>query len=227
MRLLNIRERRYLQAAGLLSLLCLALFFGRYLLTGHLHFWFIPGNLFLSWLSLLFAWLLVLQLRITPWSAWQNLALTFIWLVVLPNSWYVLTDFIHLYATGEVSLLYDIELISSLVICGFLLGFTSLYLVHKELLKRVGEMFSNLVVISVILLSSFAIYLGRDLRWNTWDVLADPSGLILNVSDRILDPFGHPRAINVTFLFFILLSVLYFAFWLFVRPLPEAKKVKS
>lgn len=222
----TVIERRYLQAAGLLSSFCLALFFFRGLLTGHLEFIFIPGNLFLAWMALLFAWLLSRQLGLQPWSSWQNLSLTFIWLVFLPNTWYVLTDFIHLYPTGEVSQLFDVVLISSLVFPGFILGFTSLYLVHKELLKRVGDLASNITVTLIILLASFAIYLGRDLRWNTWDIITNPTGLIINVSDRFLDPFSHPRALNVTVLFFILLSTLYFSFWLFARPLQKVKKIK-
>ncbi len=213
-----------MQAVGLLSLLCTVLFLLRSLLTGHFFFLFIPGNLLLAWTALFFGWLLVRHLKVQPWSSWQNIGLWIIWLAFLPNTWYVLTDFIHLNPTGEVSQLFDIVLIYSLVTTGFILGFTSLYLVHKEVLSRVGELVSNLFVALIILMSSFAIYLGRDLRWSTWDVVANPGGLILNVSDRALDPFGHPRAINVTILFFLTLSTTYFAFWIFVRPTHSKKR---
>lgn len=213
-----------MQALGLMTLLCLALFFFRGLLTGRLHFGFIPWNLFLAWLAVVFAWLLTLQLKLQPWSSWQNIILTFIWLLFLPNTWYVLTDFIHIEPTGEVSQLYDVALMSSLMFTGFILGFTSLYLVHKELLQRLSEIASHIIAAFALLLASFAIYLGRDLRWNTWDVLANPGGVVVSVSDRILDPFGHPRALNVTLLFFLLLSTTYFAFWIFTRSLSPAKK---
>lgn len=224
---LDLAEARFLMAAVLLSLLTLALFLVRSLLAGRFEFTFIPGNLALAWLALAFSWLLIKNLNIMPWSDWRSIVLTILWLVFLPNAWYVLTDFIHIEPTAEVSQLYDITLIFSLVFTGFMLGFTSLYLVHKQIFARMREALSNFLVAGIILLASFAIYLGRDLRWNTWDVISDPRGLIINVSDRVLDPFGHPRALNVTLLFFILLSSLYFAFWLFVRPEPPRQKTRS
>jgi len=215
---LGDRETRYLQAASLISLLCLILFLVRILMTGTYRYWFIPENLALAWACLIFAWVLVGQLKEQRWLSWQNLSLSVLWLVFLPNSWYVLTDFVHIRATGEISQLYDIVLMTSLVISGFVLGFASLYLVHLELRKRLGSRVSGAMVAIILLLSSFAIYLGRDLRWNSWDVVADPGGLILDVSDRVVDPFGHPRAINVTVLFFVLIGTIYLAIWIWARP---------
>jgi hypothetical protein len=48
--------------------------------------------------------------------------------------------------------------------------------------------------------------------------VANPGGIIFDVSDRFIDPFGHPRALNVTGLFFVLLGVIYLAIWVLVRP---------
>ena len=211
-------EKRYLQSLGLLSGLCLAFFVVRLVLTGSSAYLFIPGNLALAWLGLFFGRVLVHKLKITRWASWQNIALSFLWLCFLPNTWYVLTDFIHVYPTGEISEFYDIVMVGSLVITGFILGFTSLYLVHRELLKRFGNRRAGQLVTGIILLASFAIYLGRDLRWNSWDVVTNPNGVILNVSDRLIDPLGHLRAFNVTGLFFVLLSVMYLAVWLAFGP---------
>ena len=211
-------EKRYLQSLGLLSGLCLAFFVVRLVLTGSSAYLFIPGNLALAWLGLFFGRVLVHQLKITRWASWQNIDLSFMWLCFLPNTWYVLTDFIHVYPTGEISEFYDIVMVGSLVITGFILGFTSLYLVHRELLKRFGNRRAGQLVTGIILLASFAIYLGRDLRWNSWDVVTNPNGVILNVSDRLIDPLGHLRAFNVTGLFFVLLSVMYLAVWLAFGP---------
>ncbi|MGA3150632.1 MAG: DUF1361 domain-containing protein [Candidatus Saccharimonadales bacterium] len=214
-------EKRCLRALGVISGLSLAFFVVRVILTGSSYYSFIPWNLLLAWLGLVFGWLLVRQLKITRWASWQNIALSLLWLFFLPNTWYVLTDFVHVYATGEISELYDIVMINALVIAGFVLGFTSLYMVHKELFKRFGEKRSLYLVAGIILLSSFAIYLGRNLRWNSWDVITNPSSLIINVSDRIIDPLGHMRAFNVTGLFFVLLSVMYGAIWLVLRPVKK------
>ena len=206
-------EVRYLKAIGLVSALCVVMFVFRALVTGVTRFAFVPENLVLAWLALSFAWLLTQQLKLRRWASWQNIALSVLWLLFLPNAWYVLTDFVHVTASGQISQIYDIVMVSTLVFAGFALGFTSLFIIHKEFLKRWSKQQAHGAVAAILLLASFAIYLGRDLRWSTWDVIANPSGIILNVSDRVIDPFGHPRALNVTLLFFGLLSVLYLAIW--------------
>lgn len=207
-----------MSAVGLLSAAVIFFLILRTLLSGSTRYWFIPGNLALAWLGLFFAWLLTSGLRKRRWRSWQNLGLTFLWLIFLPNTWYVLTDFVHIYPTGEVSQIFDIVLMGLLVFTGFILGIASLFLIHRQLLARLNPLKSYLLIELAIATSSFAIYLGRDLRWNSWDVIKNPGGVIVNVSDRIVDPFGSPRALNVTLLFFILISVVYLAFWIFSRP---------
>jgi uncharacterized membrane protein len=215
---LREQEKRFVQGVGFLSGLTIVAYAYRVAISQSFRFGFVFENLALAWLGLMFGWLLVNGLKKRHWLSWQNIVLTILWLAFLPNTWYVLTDFLHISPTGEVSQLYDIVLMSLLVINGFILGFTSLFIVHKELLKRLSETISSVLVIIVIFISSFGIYLGRDLRWNSWDVITNPGGLVLNVSDRVIDPFGHPRAINITGLFFILLCSVYFALWLFLQP---------
>jgi uncharacterized membrane protein len=210
-------RRRFSLAVGLLSAADVGLLIFRIILTDSHRYSFIPWNLFLAWVSFALAGMLVRGLDHGRWRSWRNISLTVLWLIFLPNTWYVLTDFIHVVPTGEISQLYDIVMISLLVFIGFSLGFAGLFMIHRELIKRWGVGRSYLAVESIILLSSFAIYIGRDLRWNTWDVIANPGGVLVNVSDS-LDPFGNPRAFNVTALFFILISLLYLAFWIFTYP---------
>lgn len=215
-------EQRYIQTAGLLSGLCVTFVVARWAITGSNRYWFLIENLLLAFLALIFGWALCKHLNSNSWSGWRTTLLSLLWLFFLPNTWYVLTDFIHVEPTAEISQLYDISMVSTLVICGFLFGFTSLYLIHRQLLKRFGASQAMAVVLGVILLASFAIYLGRDLRWNTWDILIDPGGLVLSVSDRLLDPFGNPRVFNVTSLFFVLISTIYLAIWRFLRPVARS-----
>jgi len=209
-------EKKYTQSLGLLSGLCVALFGVRVILTGALHLWFVLWNLALAWISLVIIWILANRLKKSRWLSWQNVSLSALWLIFLPNTWYVLTDFVHVSTNGEISQLFDIVLTGALTVCGFILGFTSLYLMHKQLLKRFSQRISGLLITLIILISSFAIYIGRDLRWNSWDVVTNPSGIIVNVSQRVIDPFGHPRAINMTGLFFVLIGVMYLAIWIFM-----------
>jgi uncharacterized membrane protein len=214
-------EKRFASSMGLLSLLCLGLFGFRAISAHSLHYLFIPENLALAWTSLIMAWWLSDRLKKKPWRSPGNLILTFVWLIFLPNSWYVLTDLVHLYPSGEINQLYDIALIGTLVLCGFFLGFTSLYLIHRQMAQRFSKLRAVLYVEIIILLSSFGIYLGRILRWSSWDIVANPGGLILNITDRILDPVAHLSSFTVTALFFITLSVMYLAFYSFIQPLPR------
>lgn len=215
---ITAQGRRFLLAAGLLTAADLLLLGFRVLLTHSNRYSFIPWNLALAWLSLLTAWLLVSHVKRRPWLEWQGIGLTVLWLLFLPNTWYVLTDFIHVVPNGEISQLFDIVLIWLLVFTGFLLGIASLFLVHKQLLARLHLAKSWVFIEGAILISSFAIYLGRDLRWNSWDIISNPAGLLVNVSNQVVDPFGSPRALNVTILFFIVINVTYGAFWLYSRP---------
>ncbi len=203
-----------MRATGLLSALCVAFYIVRVVVTGTWHFIFVPENLALAWLALAIGWFLTKRLKVRAWTSWQNICLSLLWLFFLPNTWYVLTDFVHVVPTGEISQLYDIVMMCSLVIAGFCLGFASLYMIHGEFLKRRSTAWSGWAVAAILLLSSFAIFIGRDLRWSTWDVVTNPTSVILNVSDQVVDPFGHPRGINVTGLFFVLLGSLYLAIWL-------------
>lgn len=220
---LSEAEKRFLISAGIVSLLCIAFFCVRLLASGITRYVYIPENLGLAWLALFFAWLLTQQLKVHRWLSWQNISLSVLWLFFVPNTWYVLTDFIHVDSRGEVSQLFDIMMIASLVFAGFMVGFASLLLVHRQLVKRLPVVQAHLLVAIVLWLSGFAIYMGRNLRWNTWDIIADPSGIILNVSDRLIDPLNYPSAVNVTLLFFVLLGSLYAAIWQFFGRGPQKR----
>lgn len=217
-------KTRYLLSVGLLSAASIFFLGLRITLSGSARYWFIPENLALAWISVFLAWLLSKELKNRRWLSWQNILLTFLWLVFLPNTWYVLTDFVHIYPNGEVSQIFDIVLMSLLLFSGFILGLTSLFLVHRQLLARLNQLKSYALIELAIVVSSFAIYLGRDLRWNSWDVIKNPGGLLVNVSDTIGDPFGSPRALNVTLLFFILINIIYLAFWIFTWPVSPTKR---
>lgn len=120
-----------------------------------------------------------------------------------------MSDLIHLQSSGETSVLYDIAMIMSFVINGLMLGFISVFIVHQLLLKRFRARNANLVIGFVFLLSGYAIYLGRYLRWNTWDILFNPAGLLFDVSERIINPFIHAQTYIVTLVFFVILASTY------------------
>jgi uncharacterized membrane protein len=100
----------------------------------------------------------------------------------------------------------------------------SVYLVHKEMLKRLEPAVAHTLVAAVLLACSFAIYLGRSLRWNTWDVLINPAGILFDVSDRFINPAAHPQSLVTTTTFFMLLASMYYVIYELVNVIRTSKK---
>jgi len=198
----------------------------RFVSTGTFGFWFLSWNLLLGWIPLLAAWWLVKRLKTTAWLSVGNLVITFLWLGFLPNAFYLVSDLIHLRNTGDISILYDVVMLVSFTWNGFILGYISLYLIHEQLRKRVGGPNAAGIVALVLILCSFAIYLGRYLRWNTWDVLINPAGIIFDVTDPLVNPAAHPQAFTTTLMFFVLLSSIYAVGYQLVAILRSAPKTR-
>jgi uncharacterized membrane protein len=213
--------RRLLAALVFSTLMGVLLLVIRTLSGGSFRYWFLLWNLFLAWLPLGFAlWLRWLTGRERLYSI-TGLALFALWLAFLPNSFYLLTDFSHLHNTGEASILYDVVLFGAFAWNGYVLGFISLVLVHFELLKRLKRSVAHAVVGICLLLCSFAIYLGHYQRWNTWDIVVNPAGLLFDVSDRIINPVAHTDTFVMTLAFFILLGGMYVVIWQIAQLLRE------
>ncbi len=170
-------------------------------------------NLFLAWLPLLFAGWLVRVLRRKSWSSWEGLSVSVLWLLFLPNSFYMVSDFIHLQEVRRVDVLYDAVMFTSFIFVGVVLGLSSLYLVHREFAKRFTRVGSTAWLAVVFVLCGFAIYLGRDLRWNSWDVFTNPGGLLFDVSDRLLHPSAYSQMFLTVGTFFVLIGTMYSLTW--------------
>jgi uncharacterized membrane protein len=208
----SAQQRVVLGLAGL-SLVSFGFYLVGTLQNHSREFGYLAWNLCLAWVPLLAVWWLLKLLRTRLWSSWLPVVVSFIWLIFLPNSFYMISDFIHVQEVVRHDLLYDIVMFTSFIFTAALLGFISLYMVHAQLLRRIGLRASSILIAIVIFLCSFAIYLGRDLRWNSWDVLLNPAGILFDVSDRVIHPLGHPGAIMTTLSFFVLLGSLYVVGW--------------
>lgn len=205
----SLQQRRLVTTLLLSSGVSIALLLVRILSTGSYDYWFLAWNLLLAWVPFGVGCWLVRRLRTTRWLSVANIALTLLWLGFLPNAFYIVSDLIHLQETGAISMLFDVVMLVSFTWNGFVLGYISLYLVHQQLRRRLWRWQADSLVAGVLLLCSFAIYLGRYLRWNSWDVLVNPAGLIFDVSEPFVNPGSHPQAFTTTLMFFILLTSIY------------------
>lgn len=215
----------YIVALGITSLVSTGLFAYSAWHDQNFEATYLPWNLLLAWLPLVFALRLMSVLRRKRWSSWEALATSVLWIVFLPNSFYLISDFIHLQEVARADILYDSLMFTSFITTGVMLGFSSLYLVHLQLRRRFAGWEAELWVGLTLLLCSAAIYLGRDLRWNTWDILINPGGLLFDVSERVVHPSAYPQMLLIISGFFVLLASMYNLLWrgtrLFIRQVPR------
>ncbi len=181
------------------------------------YFSYLIWNLFLAWLPLIFSAWLVSILGRKLWSSWEAIAASLLWLIFLPNSFYMVSDYIHLREVSEYDLLFDAVMLTSFISVAVVLGICSLYAVHQEVLKRFSRTTSTVWLLGTLLLCSFAIYLGRDLRWNSWDILVNPGGLLFDTSERFLHPAVYPEMFLTTGIFMLLIGMFYGIGWFSVR----------
>lgn len=201
--------RRFLAFGALLGW-CEALLILRVAHSGTYAFVFLTWNLFLAAIPFAAAALLhVLDAR-RRWMPMQIAAFV-AWLLFLPNAPYIVTDFIHLKERPLVPLWYDVLLLISCAGTGILLGYASMMLVHRIVDRRFGRVTGWAVAVCTMVLSAYGIYLGRFLRWNSWEAFTDPMPLFAEMADHLMNPMQHPRTLAVTVLFGITLTLGYVA----------------
>jgi uncharacterized membrane protein len=153
-------------------------------------------NLFLAALPLAFG---AAFHSFIDYRKWIFAGLFFVlWLLFLPNSHYILTDLIHIKKRPESQLWFKLVLILFCAAAGALMGYVSLMNVQGVIEKLWGKRIGWLFAISALMLCGFGIYVGRFLRWNSWDLLTNPLHLIRNTLPFFVDPAPHPHPITVT-----------------------------
>ena len=182
------------------------------IVTGELVYVFLAWNLFLAWIP--FA---ISQELIGVNNRWKIFFLTATWLLFLPNAPYIITDLLHLKQRPPVPYWFDVLLLFSAALDGLLLGLLSLLMVEKFLADRYGKRISGLVILCSFFLCAFGIYIGRYLRWNSWDILTNPGEIAGDILERVFNPFEHISTWSVTFLFGSFFYVLYYSIKNFIK----------
>lgn len=207
-------HRRLATLASLtgLSALVVAMVAIRVAYSGNSYYEALVWNLLLAWIPF------ALALRVYDGSRHGSSRLPLwaggiLWLVFFPNAPYIVTDFKWLRTWTGAPIWYDVVLVSSAAWCGLLLGFMSLYLMQAVVRRAVGTVKAWLFVLAVLALSSFGIYLGRFLRWNSWHVFTRPGALAADVWPRLVHPLEYPKTIAVTGLFTAFLVATYLVFY--------------
>lgn len=174
-------------------------------------------NLILAWVPLLLAVAVVRLLRKKRWSSWQAIALTVAWLLFLPNSFYIITDYIHLFGEQRSEFMLDLAMFTSFAVNGVILGYASLYILHQQVRSRINGHLGLWLVGAALLISSYGVYMGRFLRWNSWDVVVNAPVVLVDISNSILYAPTYQHMISTVFGFFLLLTSIYVALWHVLR----------
>jgi uncharacterized membrane protein len=201
-----------------LSLVAVGLLAVRMDRVGKPAFAFLTWNLFLAWIP----FVLSLGMAIVHGRGGARGWLWVFgagWLLFLPNAPYILTDFIHLGRVGGAPLWFDAALLGIFAATGLVLGLSSLLVVHHVVEARAGRLVGWAVAVSSLVLSAIGVYLGRFPRFNSWDVLTDPQGLVAIILQRLANPFGNPFLLRFAVLMSALLLGSYLVFWVVGRGL--------
>jgi len=188
-----VRDRSALMIPALAaaSALCVATVEYRGHHTGDEFYEFLVWNLVLAWVPFVLA--------IGAYSAARRgagvvtVVLGVLWLLFFPNAPYLLTDFIHLHESTATPLWYDALMLASFAWTGVILGFASLYLMQIVWRRAAGPLVSWLCVLGALALASFGVYLGRFLRFNSWDALVRPRLIADVIRSELENPFRNPR----------------------------------
>ena len=143
------------------------------------------------------------------WLWWIGLV-TFI--AFLPNAPYVLTDILHLIRGTSVGTIriwviafIFIPMHVAAIIVGFEAYVIALLNINFYLQQKGLQALTWPVEIGLHALCAFGIYLGRFIRLNSWDIVVDPSSVLIVT----INTLTSRRPLAVIFFSFVLLTVLY------------------
>lgn len=169
----------------LFTIYCLTLLIVRVKLTHSVNHFFLVWNLFLAFIPYFFISYLKTKIFLQK-SKIKTLLLLFLWLLFLPNSFYLLTDLIHLTQSSEHLFWFDLVVFSSYALIGFTIGIVSLLDFERILKNYTSSLITQLVIPIICFLSGVGIYLGRVLRYNSWDILSNPIKLFQDILTSLL-----------------------------------------
>jgi uncharacterized membrane protein len=179
----------------------------RMLYTGHLLFAFLVWNLFLAYLPFVISKRMTLQ---SPKTTGTFLLAALAWLLFIPNSFYILTDLFHLDMNEGVPLWYDLALLLSFAWTGLLFGILSVRQMEKLFEKVFRRKLDLLFILPVMALNGFGVFVGRYLRFNSWDVITSPLQLIKDIVYLFIHPVRNRFDWSMIVCYTMLLTLIYY-----------------
>ena len=198
------------------SAFAVAMLAARIAYTGGTNYRNLAWNLLLAWIPFLLA-LMVYDRHRRGATTRSLVAPAALWLLFLPNAPYLVTDFFLLRSIADAPVWFDVIMLTAFAWTGLALGFVSLFLMQAIAQRLFGAVAGWSFVVGALALSSFGIYLGRFLRWNSWDALVQPHDLFADVWAGAADPLSHVKTMAVTVLFTGFLTAAYLVLYTWLR----------
>lgn len=202
----------------LITLLSIALLVIRAVFAQYLMGIFLVWNLFLAWLPLIFI-LLARRLLNSKhrFKQFGILSCVCLWLLFFPNSPYIVTDLMHLNHLGGHLLWFDSIGLFVVAFAGLTVGIYSLFVAHQVVSAYTPFKVAWFFIGFSTFLAGFGLYLGRFVRFNSWDLFTNPVFLL----KRSVLELQNPLAIQMTLVFTLVLFILYLSFWVLFSPLTK------
>lgn len=210
-------QSKYLFATALSLSASIVLVIFRFYWAKELTYLFLVWNLFLAFIPFLISTIISSSNQLKN-SKLLFLLVALIWLLFLPNAPYIITDFKHLRPKSGIPLWYDIFVLFSFAWNGLLLAYLSLSDMRKVVKKLFGKWQANVFAAVSLVACSFGIYLGRYLRWNSWDAFTQPKLVAYETYSSFAQPFWESQAWGIV--------VVMSAFLLFTYPIFEMLRSK-
>lgn len=188
---------------------------------------FLIWNTFLAWIPIGLAIVLDLISLISSRTVKLGLYLPvgLLWLFFYPNAAYLITDLLHPFnqypiAAGskfwlEISFWDHLFTLFFVGLLGLALASVSLASVHHLVRRAWGGLIGWGFAVAVLLLSSFGIYLGRFIRWNSWDVLRHPGRILREMALYFSDTENLEHALAFCKWIFIITLFCYVVLYAF------------
>ncbi len=141
-------------------------------------------------------------------SWWLGLLL---FLLILPNAPYILTDIVHFYdAVREISSVWIITLVILPIYIifigvGWLAYLFSLVNLGRYFKKEGLDRYTYIAEISIHLLCSIGIYIGRFIRFNSWSIVTQPQQFLSVIPGELIGKFP----LVVILITFLIIALFY------------------
>lgn len=179
--LLSKQRRQEFKLLIYLSLFAFLIVALRLVLPSHRSLGFLIYNLCLAYIPLIVSTFIRFYIIRKKLGIW-NWILVFVWIIFFPNAPYILTDGIHVMGVDSPLIVLDILIWVYIMIIAFWIAILSIGDIESIIRRHFSHwVFIQVCIVSIVLISAYGIYLGRDLRLNSWDIILKPFLLLENI----------------------------------------------